>query len=58
MEVTINGTSVMQGNDIIGYFVYHTDTMVAVYDYRDDTGFVGFMNYTKMVSYFEGFETE
>jgi hypothetical protein len=58
MNITINGTTVMQDEEIIGYFTYRTDTVIAVYDYRDNAGWVGRMKYQEMVDYFEGFETE
>jgi hypothetical protein len=58
MDITINGNTVMQGDEVIGSFSYRTDIIVAVYDYRDDTGYIGNMNYQQMVDYFEGFETE
>jgi hypothetical protein len=58
MGFTINGTTVMQGDEVIGSFSYRTDTIVAVYDYRDDTGYIGNMSYQQMLNYFEGFETE
>jgi hypothetical protein len=58
MDITINGNTVFQGNKVIGSFSYRTDTSVAVYDYRDDTGYIGNMNYQQMINYFEGFETE
>jgi hypothetical protein len=58
MDTTTNGNTVMQGTEVIGSFSYRTDTIVAVYDYRDDIGYIGNMSYQQMVDYFDGFETE
>jgi hypothetical protein len=43
---------------LVGSFVYHTDTIVRVTDYRDDTGYVGTMSTSDMRNYFEGYESE
>jgi hypothetical protein len=43
---------------LVGSFIYHTDTIVRVNDYRDDTGYVGYMSTSDMRNYFEGYESE